>query len=84
MEISSETRNTTAQHGNSKTLKCSLCGKTFPNKPDFNEHKTARNVIECNICHSDSYEVRFSNCARLLEHWENDHEKTHHTWIVNN
>ena len=82
VEISSETRKTTAQHGNSKTLKCSLCGKTFPNKPDFNEHKAALNVIECNLCHSDSYEVRFSNCARLMEHWQNDHKETQHNWIV--
>ena len=54
VEISSERRETTVQHVNSKTLKCSLCGKTFPSKPDFNEHKTARNVIECNICHMKS------------------------------
>ena len=83
VEISSETREITVQHGNSKTLKCSLCGKTFPNKPDFNEHKTALNRTECNLCHSDSYEVWFSNCARLMEHWENDHKETQHNWIVN-
>ena len=47
----------------------------FPNKPEFNEHKTALNIIECDLCHSDSYEVRFSNCARQMEHWEKDYKK---------
>ena len=83
VEISSETRETTVQHGNSKTLKCSLCGKTFPNKTDFNEHKTALHRTECNLCHSDSYEVWFSYCAHLMENWENDHKETQHNWIVN-
>ena len=82
-ENSSETSETTVQHRNSKTLKFSLCGKTFPNKPDFNEHKTAVNHIECKLCHSDSYDVRFFNCAHLMEHWEIDHEETQHNWIVN-
>ena len=48
VEIASETRETTVQHGNSKTLKCSLYWKTFPNKPEYNEHKTALNCTECN------------------------------------
>ena len=83
VEIASETRETTVQHGNPKTLKCSLCGITFPNKPEFNEHKTALNDIECNICHSDSHEAWFYTCARLMEHWEKFHKETQHNWIVN-
>ena len=81
--IASETSETTVQNKNSKTLKCSLCGKIFPNKPEFMEHKTALNDTECNLCKSDSYQVWFSNCARLMEHWEQFHNETQHNWIIN-
>ena len=54
VEIASETKETAIQHGNSKTLKCSLCGKTFSDKPDFNEHKTALNVPYAILIHMKS------------------------------